>query len=1012
MQNLKPHQSSMFQMFPPFNEEDPFYSIAEFSNGFSTLDVQQKKSFCEHVHRFFMQKAYFDQNVPIPEQYLTRFSNTYLPLILSINAGSVKNAQLVATISKVTGTIFTELREKEQAYQILASHEAKERKIPESWGWIGRSSLKAFGLEKPRNGVIQLKDLQPTALQALIEIFFSTDRASGVEPLVDLMCFAARHKLSRLINILLDMFWRLDATAHQKLSNYAVKFLGDKDFFQALLFLEKDLNPNFELSKEETILLEKFHQEKQKQAYSSEKILQKIQAQDKPKIVFDQLPVESLNSGYFNEDDPYGSMARFTERFAALDLKGQQLFLNQARNFITQKAYKNEQMEIPKECKKRFAKIDGPFLLQCLSGIISDPQERQRLTANLQRISGIEIGVPTFEQVGVSTTSYTQTPQDKLLCWLPLSEANLLVNGLDPLLYQSLLEFQFINNKAELRSYASKTSLRDMFSLLAYALESNNAIFKRNISLAIRLRSEENAKSFKKVSTHLARIIDNEEVRTLFQNMPCLHPNHSAPGKLMLAHLLQFNLENSSNKFGAVSKENPTLSLKKIIDASAGTDKSKRWKIVDEYCEFLSNETLKLKLQLQKHLELNSFDEIFSKDSKIDRIAKPFLIATLQAIVAEKKPNFKEFHSSDAEKFINFLCTYETDAFFEKRGIEKAKEIIIDLLKKDFPYVKIPIHKSVSLEKIFEQFSPFITDAVKILPDYYQNASRKLVPWEYSSSGDISKFFEAFTDLLKKHQISEEQIDSIYAILSGNPKCKEVISLKDLNQLSEWLKIPALLKRQNFQRIFESIGDEEYLNQFKRSLHYAYLGRNTQYKTQFQNVLKCNVRFPLELQYKLCEILNAEHAEFEELGEEISALKEEMAESSLRYLPLVKYLLSLLPPATLSKEDKPLRYAHYFIESALKDFLIDPAKALDELKSYVSRRKLKINTAQIIDELFKKVEVREIFEKHESLPVYQVIADNFLNLVKETKEIKEKEKEKETEKREAEKKKSEECLIS
>ena len=97
-----------------FNAQNPFASLASFSNGQPYITEAEREYFCTEACQFFSEKAYMDEHVTIPEPLQARFGEDLACLLGIKRLPFSEKQRTLAAVEKVTSYYFTGLNKKFQ----------------------------------------------------------------------------------------------------------------------------------------------------------------------------------------------------------------------------------------------------------------------------------------------------------------------------------------------------------------------------------------------------------------------------------------------------------------------------------------------------------------------------------------------------------------------------------------------------------------------------------------------------------------------------------------------------------------------------------------------------------------------------------------------------------------------------------------------------------------------------------------------------------------------------------
>ncbi len=373
------------------NQESPFDSIIDFTNNHQFIKGSDRNSFYKALKAFFAMHAFKD--VTIKKQSEERLAQLDFPRLfhsMQLDLGDCCEAgyhQLLANISKVTGHFFSKNSPEDAVYQVCSP----SSKNLVFWGWIPKryvdaSSMLQIKLDKSK-GIIELKDLKPSALVALQRFQYCKNHSDNVdislEALLDLYSFAMDFGIAPLKGELLTLFQSLD--------------LKEEDLSEL-----EELLPEYEIN------------DKYQKALRS--------TSDATRSLVRQ-PDENSPSEWFDEGNPYQSIADFTGRCCTLPPEELPRFLSTVDTFFSRAALHDPPIAIPEKMKERFACIDLPFLL---ANQTSSSLDRKRFVAAVQKVTGLAFfQLKKRDRLHLILNTYGDDglPKNKQTTWIPVREA-------------------------------------------------------------------------------------------------------------------------------------------------------------------------------------------------------------------------------------------------------------------------------------------------------------------------------------------------------------------------------------------------------------------------------------------------------------------------------------------------------------------------------------------------------------------------------------------------------------
>lgn len=412
-------------MTTKFNTEKPFETIANFCNNSAFFNRDQRSSFVEETRQYFAKKAYWDEDVAIPEPYKKRFSTDLATLLGTSLLPRSEKMRLLATVEKATKCHFKGLNEEFQVYQMTNEHESK---LGTSWGWMSMGACRASSLKVPplssdtgitQAVIIPSDGLTPALRYTLDHIahFLYSEKKEGItsldiplESLVDLFHFAVEKKIDPIVDCLIGIFKRISRQDHEKLSVYVVKYLDNPAFLEALLQIEEILTDSPCMSIR--VHFNRTVKHKDRFDYFNKFV---------PSIAFESPSAVANPSYWWNAKKPFESIAQFTDRFSVLNPKEQSAAFATIRDFFFDLAQSNQ--NISPLTPERFSLVDLKFLL---SLIPNDPDsknfERHRFIAAIQKVTRLQFtALAEEDQVYPLEMRYTDSseiPQDVSSGWI------------------------------------------------------------------------------------------------------------------------------------------------------------------------------------------------------------------------------------------------------------------------------------------------------------------------------------------------------------------------------------------------------------------------------------------------------------------------------------------------------------------------------------------------------------------------------------------------------------------
>jgi len=202
-----------------FNPEQPFESIARFSDRFSILNHQEQKSMVATVRNFFLSKAAEEKTVELPANYRERFSKVDLKLLLDLlpqtfsdrDKEKFEKDRFIAAVQKVTQLQFTSLKKEDRVYPIVMDYKTAHTVAHNQFsGWLGHGNAEiTFTAAEENCGYAKAQPIHLEGMTPLIALtlqLFQYEYAhrdalmvkGHVEPLVDLLCLARKYSWNTL----------------------------------------------------------------------------------------------------------------------------------------------------------------------------------------------------------------------------------------------------------------------------------------------------------------------------------------------------------------------------------------------------------------------------------------------------------------------------------------------------------------------------------------------------------------------------------------------------------------------------------------------------------------------------------------------------------------------------------------------------------------------------------------------------------------------------------------------
>lgn len=356
-----------------FDSNQPFGSLATFTENQSEYLDEQKKIAFETLEKLFSSLAYKKEVFPLEESDLVK--NHYIPVLINISEElkleTSRIDSLIANISKVGGAALAQINPPSPFYEIVIK-EGEDEYLGQILTRYVKGSKKLFPQNKKI--IIESKKVSPSAL-------FALQRFQNLRP---------HPKTKNLeINFSFDALCELIVFAQEWDLKPLLKELRELD---ALITEKKDQN-KFEKAKQNNnleIINQALQTDKKGKGVNSFYLIEDYQENNHvqpfgcfhcSQVVFCEPSCSSVPSEWFNEETPYDSMILFTKACAKLSLDTQNRFFSHIRQFFSPSNPKT--MALPEDIEHLFART-LPFYLRAFP---IKKRERYRLIANIMRIA-------------------------------------------------------------------------------------------------------------------------------------------------------------------------------------------------------------------------------------------------------------------------------------------------------------------------------------------------------------------------------------------------------------------------------------------------------------------------------------------------------------------------------------------------------------------------------------------------------------------------------------------------
>ncbi|HEY5259524.1 MAG TPA: hypothetical protein VIJ46_02670, partial [Rhabdochlamydiaceae bacterium] len=448
-----------------FSLDAPFASIAAFHNQQEYFNAMERTRFVLDVRQFFARCAFLDKDVPLPNEYAKRFEEIDLPLLLADQGLSkADKLRMVATIEKVTRSRFERLSKEFRVGQFhVVRVSSQGKKLADSWCWMAAKTLGSSNLEG------DLQRLTPSALRALdevAELLYGTVREGRVvlgtrmRPVVDLMRFAVEKRIEPLKKCLQEIFRGVDNETQVELvqqvcRSLEISFTAEmSEQIQHHSLRDVIIGCGNNLSTEQEEFIYAFPES----------------TNARPTVALLSPSGNAEPSPYFDPQNPFPSIARFSDRCSVLNTAEQHALFLTIRAFIFSKARLGQTLEIPAEYLQRFTWVDCKFLTDFLPGGLAPLEnrdlERHRFIAALQAVTKKQFAVLGNQDRIVPATMQFRGSDETFSGWLRgelpdgsqlegseftavdmergyAEEESLLLEGVHPLLASILKQFQY-----------------------------------------------------------------------------------------------------------------------------------------------------------------------------------------------------------------------------------------------------------------------------------------------------------------------------------------------------------------------------------------------------------------------------------------------------------------------------------------------------------------------------------------------------------------------------------------
>ncbi len=764
-----------------FNVDKPFESIANFCNNSAFFNQKERNVFIEETRQYFGKRAYWDEDVIIPEDYKKRFSTDVATLLATSSLPRSERMRLLATIQKATNSHFNGLNEASQVYQLTNG---------KSWGWMSMGACRASGLKVPPltsdTGIVSADGLTPSLRYTLDHIahFLYREKKEGsidvsIESLVELFNFAVEKKIDPIRDCLIEIFKSIGKIDHYKLSDHVVKYLDNPSFFNALLQI------NEQLSGSDSRRPSNFNAAVNRGQYGS-----KFDYGSKftPSVTFDLPSAVAIPSFWWNEQKPFESIAQFTDRFSVLNSEEQRAAFATIRDFFFELAQSNKSVRPLNP--ERFSKVDLKFLLTLIP---NKPFERHRFIAAVQKVTQLQFtALAEEDQVYPLEMRFTDTPQEISHGWLtrdfvkdskwvmkqPTESGHMelepiRLEQMNPLLALALQQLQYGSMTFNEGEFAGKIELA--VELYQFAEKWNWRSLKR---ATIEWYQECGKKYEDKNAlwdSAIASALHNPACFAFFkaQTRNRLSPDTSSLSEESLYQTLRFNFDDyeirdvrshRESVLRHVGKPNPKF-LKALIRYSKGAREQAKPDIDNIICD-LTSEYFGLSYRIAKYLLGNTDARDSELATTLDREGAKEL-SNLPKLL--EQPHVGQFFAE-----INRTEQFESLALSVRQHVQTqqpACERLTEAFKAWSP--------SKTNDPLPDHFSPLLTELMKIVSARYQDKKSRVVqvlsPLSdcdnlFSSfvGADPARFEQAFCGWWdKKHQMSVADVRKLSTLLAN-----------------------------------------------------------------------------------------------------------------------------------------------------------------------------------------------------------------------------------------------------
>ncbi len=202
-----------------FNPEQPFESIARFSDRFAILNHTEQKSMVVTIRNFFISKALEGQTVELPENYRERFSKVDLKLLIDLLHDTFPDSEnkelekhrFIAAVQKVTQLQFTSLKKEDRVYQTVMDYKTAHSVAHDKFsGWLRHGDVaRTFTAEEENCGYVKAQPIHLEGMTPLLALTLqqfqyrspnldAVEVAGKVESAIALLCLAREYSWTKL----------------------------------------------------------------------------------------------------------------------------------------------------------------------------------------------------------------------------------------------------------------------------------------------------------------------------------------------------------------------------------------------------------------------------------------------------------------------------------------------------------------------------------------------------------------------------------------------------------------------------------------------------------------------------------------------------------------------------------------------------------------------------------------------------------------------------------------------